>query len=139
MDIMSSLVIDGVLALLLLAVIAVCMVVYRRLGTIKNGQAELRLLVDQLNSAVVDAQRSVSSLKQSATEVEIKLQDQTRKASALADELGLITEAGNNLADRIENGLTNSENRDKRAKQTDETAASKKQQRDILAALREAR
>lgn len=136
MDTMSSLVIDGVLALLLLAVIGVCLIVYKRLGTIKSGQAELRLLVDQLNSAVVDAQRSVASLKHSAAEVEIKLQDQTRKASALADELGLITEAGNNLADRIESGLTNSEGR---TQVKEENKASKKQQRDILAALREAR
>lgn len=136
---LSSLLIDGALALLLLAVIIVCLVVYRRLGTIKSGQAELRELVGQLNTAVVDAQQSVASLKQSAAEVEIKLQEQTRKAAIITDELSLITEAGNNLADRIEFGLTNNDKKEQRAEATKDTKTSKKQQRDILAALREAR
>ncbi|WP_262694993.1 DUF6468 domain-containing protein [Kordiimonas aquimaris] len=136
---MSSIIIDGVLAFLLLAVIIVCLVVYRRLGTIKSGQAELRELVGQLNTAVVEAQRSVASLKQSAAEVEVKLQEQTRKATIITDELSLITEAGNNLADRIEFGLTNNNDKDQRGKTAKDTKSSKKQQRDILAALREAR
>lgn len=141
MNWMSPLLIDGVLAFLLIAVILTCFIVYRRLGTIREGQAELRILVDQLNNAVVEAQRSVANLKQSAAEVEGRLQIETRKASSLADELGLITEAGNNLADRIERGLTgdissdNSEALALRAK----VDPAKKQQKNILAALREAR
>lgn len=137
----SPLLIDGVLAFLLAAVIFVCLIVYRRLGTIKEGQAELRILVDQLNNAVVEAQRSVANLKQSAAEVEGRLQIETRKASSLADELGLITEAGNNLADRIERGLTGDTSQEKSVSQTFSTTADpkKKQQKQILAALREAR
>ncbi len=141
MDGISSLLIDGTLAFLLVAVIFVCFLVYRRLGTIKEGQAELRILVDQLNHAVVEAQRSVANLKQSAAEVEGRLQIETRKASSLADELGLITEAGNNLADRIERGLIGGNE----AAQTVTSGFSvqpepgKKQQKEILAALREAR
>lgn len=137
----SPLVIDGVLAFLLLAVIGACFIVYRRLGTIKGGQAELRVLVNQLNTAVVDAQRGVANLKQSAAEVEDRLRVETRKASSLADELGLITEAGNNLADRIERGLTSGSG----AERINVGAFSnlgepeKKQQKDIMTALREAR
>lgn len=141
MDGMSSLLVDGVLALLLVAVIVVCFFVYRRLGTIKEGQAELRLLVDQLNHAVVEAQRSVANLKQSAAEVEGRLQVETSKASALADELGLITEAGNNLADRIERGLTGSGQRSggEGGQPPSEQTREKQQQKEILSALREAR
>lgn len=137
----SSLLIDGVLAFLLITVIVVCFFVYRRLGTIREGQAELRVLVDQLNSAVVEAQRSVANLKQSAAEVEGRLQVETRKASSLADELGLITEAGNNLADRIEQGLTGNAQAPKSASSGFSTKPEpeKKQQKEILAALREAR
>lgn len=138
MDAMSSLMVDGVLAVLLVTVIIACAFVYRRLGTIKEGQAELRLLVDQLNTAVVEAQRSVSNLKQSASEIEGRLQVETRKASALADELGLITEAGNNLADRIERGLTGA-GAAPSASEVAEPKGDKKQQKEILAALREAR
>ncbi len=141
MESIPTVLIDGVLAFLLIAVIVVCSFVYRRLGTIKEGQAELRLLVDQLNNAVVEAQRGVANLKQSAVEVEGRLQVETRKASALADELGLITEAGNNLADRIERGLTG--NGDQMTSTASSTGADKrsekKQQKKILSALREAR
>ena len=141
MDGISSLLIDGVLAFLLVAVIIVCFFVYRRLGTIKEGQAELRILVDQLNHAVVEAQRGVANLKQSAAEVEGRLQVETRKASSLADELGLITEAGNNLADRIERGLTGGSDHAQAGAPAFATQPEpeKKQQKEILAALREAR
>lgn len=141
MDAFYSLLVDGLLALLLITVIIVCSFVYRRLGTIKEGQAELRLLVDQLNHAVVEAQRSVANLKQSASEVEGRLQVETRKASVLADELGLITEAGNNLADRIERGLTGARSQGdvSVAENGNEQAKDKKQQKEILSALREAR
>lgn len=141
MDAMSTLLIDGILALLLVTVIIVCSFVYRRLGTIKEGQAELRLLVDQLNNAVVEAQRSVANLRQSAAEVEGRLQVETRKASVLADELGLITEAGNNLADRIEQGLTGARDTGQAASKTapEQQVKEKQQQKEILSALREAR
>jgi hypothetical protein len=141
METISYLIVDGILAFLLISVIVVCYFVYRRLGTIKDGQAEMRHLVDQLNSAVVEAQRSVSGLRQSASEVEGRLQSEVRKATTLADELGLITEAGNNLADRIERGLTGSNSNDRSAgdKASTKNQADKKQQKEILAALREAR
>lgn len=141
MDNMSALMVDGILALLLLAAIVVCAFVYRRLGTIKEGQAELRVLVDQLNNAVVEAQRSVANLKQSAAEVEGRLQVEIRKANSLSDELGMITEAGNNLADRIERGLTGAGTQPKPdvAVDTSRPVKEKKQQKEILSALREAR
>ena len=136
MDLVSEMVVDGVLAVLLVTAIVVSIIVYKRLGTIREGQAQLRELVDDLNRAVVNAQSSVAGLKKSAVEVEEILQARVQKASALADELGMITEAGNNLADRIERGLT-SANRGEAAPKTEK--ASSKQQQEILAALREAR
>lgn len=133
----SGLIVDGILAILLIAVIVVCLIVSKRIGAIKSGQAELRALVDQLNTAVVDAQKSVVGLKSSADEVEAKLAMERQKASVIADELALMTEAGNNLADRIEQGLTGAGNADVGGENT--SKASRKQQEEILAALKEAR
>lgn len=134
----SELLVDGILAVLLIAVIVVCLIVSRRLSTIRSGQAELRALVDQLNAAVVDAQRSVVGLKSSANEVSEKLQTERQKASAIIDELAMITEAGNNLADRIERGLTGGGTSSGGAAEG-KSKASRKQQEEILAALKEAR
>ncbi|WP_417452141.1 DUF6468 domain-containing protein [Kordiimonas sp.] len=140
MDLVSEMIVDGVLAVLLVSAIVVSIIVYRRLGTIRQGQAQLRELVDDLNRAVGNAQNSVEGLKKSAVEIEEVLSVRVQKASALADELGMITEAGNNLADRIERGLTGaSAATGNRAESAGKTEASSKQQQEILAALREAR
>ncbi|WCL53032.1 DUF6468 domain-containing protein [Gimibacter soli] len=141
---MAGLIVDGVLALLLVLAIVSCWVVYARLGTIREGQAELKALTDRLNNAVVDAQRGIANLKHSAQEMEGKLGGEVRKARALSDELKLITEAGNNLADRIERGLTGGNTQSASAPQAvpaeePEKAAGSRQQKEILAALREAR
>lgn len=141
---MAGLIVDGVLALLLVLAIVSCWVVYARLGTIREGQAELKMLTDRLNNAVVDAQRGIANLKHSAQEMEGKLGGEIRKARALSDELKLITEAGNNLADRIERGLTGGNSQPAAAPQATpaeepEKAAGSRQQKEILAALREAR
>ncbi|WND01682.1 DUF6468 domain-containing protein [Temperatibacter marinus] len=101
-----ALVIDGVLAVLLIAAIGACMVVYKKLNAIRSGQDEMKAIVQELNTAVIEAQRSVGQLKHTAVEVEEQLQTQVKKAKVLSDELLLITEAGNNLADRIEQRLT---------------------------------
>ena len=138
MNMVPGLVVDGVLAILLIAAITVSIIVYRRLGTIREGQSQLRILVNDLNKAVRDAQVSVSGLKQSAIEIEDRLHQKVQKATKLADELGMITEAGNNLADRIERGLTGSGVKPETIEETGKKASSKQQQ-EILAALREAR
>jgi len=137
----SGMIVDGLLATLLVAAIIACVLVYRRLGTIRAGQAELKLLVDRLNSAATEAQRSVAGLRTSADEIESRLALERQKASVMADELSMITEAGNNLADRIEKGLTGVNARSDNSNIQAETAkaAGNKQQREILAALREAR
>ena len=138
---MAELIVDGVLALLLIAAIAACWIVYRRLGTIRAGQAELKALVDSLNAAVLEAQRSVSNLKHSSTEIEQKLGSQVQKAKVLADELTMITEAGNNLADRIEGGLTNARSKGQEpTREVDEKLeAVSAEQKALLDALKEAR
>ncbi len=133
---MMSLVIDGVLALLLVAAIAVCALVYRKLRIIKEGQGELRGLVTQLNKAVGQAEKSVSDLKQNASNAELKLSSEITRAKTMSDELKMITEAGNNLADRIENRLVRSKDTDANKAKMD---VGKKEQRELLSALREAR
>lgn len=101
-----AIIMDVVLAILLIAAIVSCFVVYRKLKAIRDGQDEMKVVVAQLNKAVTNAQQSVLSLKTTAVEVEEQLQTQVKKAKSLTEELVMITEAGNNLADRIEKRLT---------------------------------
>ncbi|MBL4838008.1 MAG: hypothetical protein JKY34_10565 [Kordiimonadaceae bacterium] len=134
----SGLIVDAILAVLLIAAIGVCLLVSGRLNVIKSGQAELKELVDQLNTAVTNAQRSVVNLRSSAEEVESQLNQERQKATAIADELSMMTEAGNNLANRIESGLTGTRGAAQSATNVPSTENLKKQE-EILAALKEAR
>ena len=150
-----NIMIDGVLAILLIAAIVACWFVYQRLAVIKNGQHELKILIDNLNAAVLNARSSVSDLKGASLEMEARLQGEVRRAQTMSDELTIITEAGNNLADRIDAGLT----RNPTSKEPGPSSAAmdygeqdvfsepvesqdsnaRKEQKELLAALREAR
>ena len=156
-----SLIIDGLLAVLLVAAIISCVLVYKKLVNLRDGQAEMKKLVEDLNGAVIEAQRTVGGLKHTAVDAEATLQTQVQKAKALTEELLMITEAGNNLADRIEKGLTSGskanradqqsqgaekktvgENKSKqngRQAEEIEPKSFRPEQKELLAALKEAR
>ena len=133
----SDLIVDAILAALLIVAIVMCVIVTRRLGTIRAGQAELKSLVDQLNAAVTNAQRGVVNLRSSAEEVEGRLKLERHKAEVIADELSMMVESGNNLANRIEGGLTGPSGIAQNVKAP--KPKDLKKQEEILAALKEAR
>lgn len=99
-------IIDLVLAILLLAAIGSSFLLHRRLDVFRKGHAELASLVEQLNQATNQAQVSVAEMKSNGTVAEENLKSEITRARALADELSLITEAGDSLATRLEHRLT---------------------------------
>ncbi|MFQ5348284.1 MAG: DUF6468 domain-containing protein [Rhodothalassiaceae bacterium] len=103
---LGGLIIDLVLVLLLGAVLVACIRVNRGLATIREGQAELASLAGRLDSATRQAREAIAELKAESSRVEKDLSSEVRKARALADELLVITEAGENLASRLEERLT---------------------------------
>lgn len=147
------LLIDGALIILLVVAIFACFIVYRRLEAVRKGQSEMALLVEDLNRAVGDAQTGIQTLKYTATEVESGLGSSIKEARSLRDELSIISEAANNLADRIERGVSESRARDAgTGSELDGSGSSKtadpdkpsqapsgKKQKDLMSALKEAR
>ncbi len=103
---LTGLIMDGVLVLLLGAVLYACIRVNSRLSVIRAGQTELADLVDRLELATSKAREAIGELRQESRDVGDTLGATVRKARALSDELTLITEAGDNLANRLEQGLT---------------------------------
>ena len=101
-------IIDLILAVLLLAAIGSSFLLHRRINVFRKGQEELAELVGQLNEATNQARASVAEMKSNGLVVEEHLKSEITKARALADELSLITEAGDSLADRLERRLTGS-------------------------------
>ena len=135
MDPIITLVLDSILVLFLLAVMILCIFVYRRLSIIKDGHEELSIIVDNLNQAITNAQQSVNGIKAAAIEAEGDLQSTIKKARSMVDELSLMTEVGNNLANRLEAGSKPSPVSKKKKKIQEQS----EEQNEILAALKKAR
>lgn len=100
-----DLIAESVVAVLLAVTIAYCFQLNRRLTALRAEQEAMADLVVGLNQATERAQDGIFQLRAASQESEETLKLEVSRARALADELSLITEAGSNLAERIEAGL----------------------------------
>ncbi len=101
-----GLLLDGVVAVLLIATIVYCIVLYRQLSRVRNAQQEMHALIASFDHATSRAQAGIGELKRTNDEIVKSLQSEMSKGRILADELAILTESGNRLASRIEGGLT---------------------------------
>lgn len=101
-----ELIANAIVAVLLVVMIGYSFMLNKRLDGMRKDHQEMSRLIASLNSASEKAQQSVQQLRAMGQEAEHALKMEVAKARALADELSLITEAGSNLADRIDEGLT---------------------------------
>jgi len=101
----TTLLLDLLVAALLSATIFYCWQLNRRLVVLRGGHDELRLLIENLSDATRKAQAATQDLKTSSDVVGARLGAQVAGARALVDELQLIVDAGNTLADRVSGGL----------------------------------
>ncbi len=99
---MNQLIIDGVLLLLLSVAIGSFFVLNRRISALRSAQSEMASLIGKLTRATEQAQNSIFALKAAAAEAEDGLKSSIAGAKSLSDELAMITEAGDNLANRLE-------------------------------------
>lgn len=98
-----DLLLEAIVCVLLLATIGYCAVIDRRLRAMRAGQDGLRVLVRDLNSATDRAASAISLLSNANETTGRELGERVARARALADELGLMLEAGNGIADRLAN------------------------------------
>ena len=101
MSISIGLILDGLVALLLVVTLFYCFALNRRLRDLRSGQDGMRDLINALNEATNRAQTSITQLKGAGESVAAHLQEDVAKARSLADELSLMVETGNNIADRL--------------------------------------
>ncbi len=98
-----GLLLDGLVALLLVLTVAYCHQLNRRLGALRSGQDGLKDLIRGLNDATERAQAGIAQLKMAGDAAGKDLKEAVSRARELSDELSLMIEAGNNIADRLEN------------------------------------
>lgn len=97
---------DIVLCLMLLVALTGGFILNRRLVALRNERTHMEAMIRTLTTTVSQAEGSVHALKAAAQEVEASLREQVSKGRALTDELVIITQAGEDLARRLEEGFT---------------------------------
>ena len=99
---MVSLLLDGLVAVLLVATIAYAALLNRRLGILRQGKEELREIVNSFDAAMIRIEAGLGKLKQVANPTGGELKELVAEARALKDELSFLLDRGGTLASRLE-------------------------------------
>ena len=105
----AGMILESLVAVLLMVTIGYCFILNKRLSLLRNGQSELHEVVRILNEAADKARTGVEQLRRSSLSIAEDLTEKNRAARALADELSMIVESGNSLADRLAGGSSSNQ------------------------------
>jgi hypothetical protein len=94
------------LDLLLVFTLGYCIVLERRLATVRKGQEGLARTIGELNMAIAGAGASLRALKAAAGEAAATLDERLKRARLHIDELSVLTASGERIAARMENAST---------------------------------
>lgn len=111
---MFSTIADLALMALLVATLVFCIRLNKRLESIRGAKDELKALMASFDGATDRARAAVVELRKASDETAGALKERIDRGRALADELSIITDAGDRLASRLEQGLTSRRDGDAR-------------------------
>jgi hypothetical protein len=94
------------LEVLLAATLCYCIVLERRLATVRKGQEGLSRTIGELNMAISGAGASLRALKAAAGEAAGTLDERLKRARLHIDELAVLAGSAERIADRIERGVS---------------------------------
>jgi uncharacterized membrane protein YccC len=98
---MLGLVLDGSIAILILAALALGLRLQRNLRELRSSDGELERLIVALDGASERSAAAVDGLRQAATDADQRLAG----AQGLVDDLRFLTSRGEQLADRLEDQI----------------------------------
>lgn len=99
---LAAFVFEALIGLLLIGAAIMCWRVDRRLKTLRDGQDGLRETVNALNDAVDRARAGLAALDRASRESGEVIEMRMKEARALADELRLLTSAGERSLERFD-------------------------------------
>ena len=107
-----QIIIDVLVLCLLAAACGYCTVLSKRLRTMRDSQSELLKYIQKFDEASVRSQRNLALLQENSAIVSGKISKKTREAEALLNELSVIVETSDHIANRIEAATHNFRNAD---------------------------
>ena len=96
-----GMILEAIVAILLMVTVGYCFVLDRRLQALRSGREELQKVVEDLNGSIARAQTTILDLKANAGDTARLLEERVAKAQGLADELALMVQSGNSIAERL--------------------------------------
>ena len=102
MTTMLATALELLLSVLLAATLVYCIVLERRLAAVRKGQDGLKKMIGELNAAIAGAGASLRALKSAAADAAETLDERLKRARALSDELSLLTNSGERIAQRFD-------------------------------------
>lgn len=96
-----ALILDGLLAVLLVLMIAYAFVLNRRLATLRTDREDLETFISRFNDATNKANASLQGLRSAAEGNAALIKDAADKAQALRDELAFLVERADGSAERL--------------------------------------
>ena len=140
-----GMILEGLVAALLVVTVVYCAILDKKLKALRTGQDGIKAIIEGLDNATRRARAGISELKAAADAAGHNLSGQVSKARGLTDELQLMIEAGNALADRLEGSRTGAATREPQTRQqaakqqAPRAKAPEEWEETLLKALREAR
>lgn len=101
MNLPLDMMLEVIVCVLLVATIGYCATIDRRLRAMRSGQDGLRDLINDLTGATSQAMNAISHLRQASDATGAALTEQVKRGGVLADELSLMVQAGNDIANRL--------------------------------------
>lgn len=99
------LLLEGMVAMLLIATIGFCWRLNGKLDELRDARAEMGKLIGELDRATTRAAAAITDLKTASDGIGAALDDKMGAGRVLADDLQLMLETGNRLADRLEDDI----------------------------------
>lgn len=100
----TQLMLDLLITVLLTITVGYCFLLNRRLSALRSGQDGLREIIRNLNEATGRAQSGIEQLRRTSESIGHELTSKIKHGRELADELAMIVESGNNIANRMTAG-----------------------------------
>ena len=101
-----EIILEGLVAVLLVATIAYAAILNRKLNTVRKGKAEFEALVKDLNVAIEQAGQGIGAFRQLSEKTSARLDEAVNDARAIRDDLSLLIERGTFVADRMAASVT---------------------------------
>lgn len=97
-----TLLLDSLIVVLLIATVVYAMRLSQRLTKLRNNRSEMEKATRAFAEAAARADSNIKALKRTADELSGTLQKDIERARALRDELSFLVDAGESMANRLE-------------------------------------